>query len=45
VSLEIRVRGDGTVAVDFHPPSGPYIVLSREQWRELVAEVRKVSWS
>jgi hypothetical protein len=33
-------RPDGGVALDFHPPTGPYITLTAALWADFLAAIR-----
>jgi len=41
--MDVRERSDGLIELDWKPPLGPYIVLTKAQWDSLVAEMKWIT--
>jgi hypothetical protein len=41
-AMTITRHGDGTIAPGYGTP-GPYLTLTRQQWRDLLTEIRKAA--
>jgi hypothetical protein len=40
--MVIRERPDGRMELDWKPPYGPYVTLSKTQWLALLMKVREL---
>lgn len=41
--MEVRERPDGLIELDWKPPRGPYVVVTKAQWDSLVAELKLIA--